>query len=257
MFLSFVLTDDPLNGFDPDFSFSSILNEATSNYISSIASRDHVSSRERMLLRRSLVAQDIALNKFFQPTSERTLKHLSRNLPSRPKCDWKAVKCNYKGLVVRMEITGCSHDDPYMPLFDMRWMPATVEDIEIYTNKLRGTISTRHLPQHAKRINLERNNLEGTFDMTGLPPKVEILQITYNRFREFSPLHFLPPEIRVIHFTWDWCEYDTLWYGDLPKSLVEVQVSGKRLKRIRPLRGKGDKSDLRVFNSVDNVRSIV
>ena len=101
-------------------------------------------------------------------------------------CDWTFVECDHAKIVRVIHCKKLRH------CWDLRWLPNTVKNLNLFDQDVRGKLETNILPLELKDCNLGSCGLEGSIDLTTLPPNLEIFKVDQNFFTGDITLTRLP-----------------------------------------------------------------
>ena len=82
---------------------------------------------------------------------------------------------------------------------DFKWLPRTLDFIDLSSNSLEGKIDATDLPEGLKELRISTNNFAGSLVLNDLPPKLLMLMAQSNNFSGAIDLSNLPPELISIY----------------------------------------------------------
>jgi len=111
---------------------------------------------------------------------------------------------------------------------DLRWLPPTAISLDVYDNKLSGSMDLTVLPLSVEWLILERNAFSGEIDLRHLPTKIQHLNVSYNQLSGSLELGKLPNSMQEFHLGANRFS-GTVCLRHLPRSLQVLSVNENEL----------------------------
>mmetsp|Transcript_8877 Transcript_8877/g.13452 ORF Transcript_8877/g.13452 Transcript_8877/m.13452 type:complete len:220 (-) Transcript_8877:47-706(-) len=155
-------------------------------------------------------------------------------------CDWCGVYCTDE-IITSIEWLAIDCNFVRLPYLDLRWIPPSTQSVQIrnQSSALKlSEFSTRHLPRSGVSIDLWANKLRGSLDLRKLPDGLSYLNLGYNELSGTVVLTSLPPNIEQILVEENRIQCVLVWNADIPRSLKTEKFTSKKKVRFIEVTGK-------------------
>ena len=166
----------------------------------------------------------------------------------RDPCRWKGVECR-SGSVVNIQwnprdrLSRTRMQANVIAAYE--WFPATVENLEVASQRIAREINTLLLPRNLQICSFNGCALFGRFAIDALPRELRRALCATNRIAGTLSLVHMPPRLEVLDFADNSIECVFIDNAHLPKSFQVCNLSNIR-KRARILSSDGCAVDPRI-----------
>mmetsp|Transcript_29697 Transcript_29697/g.45896 ORF Transcript_29697/g.45896 Transcript_29697/m.45896 type:complete len:227 (-) Transcript_29697:7-687(-) len=152
-------------------------------------------------------------------------------------CAWHGVSCKDSGGRIKTLYWGEGIDwQVQIPDFDSKWLPTTLNFVQISNFQSQHAFDTRCLPRLVWNVEITSCNLRGTLDLTVLPESLTSLVLSRNRFHGTIRLTRLPPSLRKLILDYNEIEKLVVLNSAIPGVISEYgirfQTAEKKLQAV-------------------------
>ena len=192
--------------------------------------------------------QAALLRAFFHSCSEGFMERASSGDKIENICHWPNALGNSFSVVCRDDevrlITIEGHRE--CGNFNLNYLPQSVEHVHIASCFQSYPIEARLLPKSASTIYMMFNQLYGSIDLWSLPRNLTELCLANNEISGTLNLFNLPESLRYVWLQNNRIIQETLFYGELPKTLRKFNLEGNHIGRVKAVASEWKQSG--IFN---------
>jgi len=161
-------------------------------------------------------------------------------------CEWYGVHCNDAQKVEKIDwhAMHSAHQNSSAILGGrklrgtLRWehLPATLLELQLYTNYLTGAVTLDALPRDLQSLNLASNTFSGTLDFADLPRTMIYLNFSFNDFQRALHFECLPQAVHELNLECNENLKGMYVIKKLPR-FVRISIRETRIRAIREQKG--------------------